>query len=778
MAKEMIIIFVYDTELLQREEDDPASAILYFHPGWVSDQQRTALCGQIIGASHFLSTTFSSPRIFALQSGKFFIHTYGRYIMAVGTDRNVADWVLEHRADLLKSLITFYHQDLLKMSELYQGTSSLSAKLYHMFETYLKILMYGGHMFFNIPTIQLPKSASHVFLEAIQLLESCQQKNCVLGGTILYHNKVVATQLSSDLTKKLVLTDPYRIKSPAEVFDLNLSLPLGVQLLQVYIAHEDYRNLHEDSNKSRTISQYLHKINLRKPSKVTTREPILSAMKRDQSIIFTTVPEEDGDHSPLNVHEYKSPDRPKFLNLKTLTTDSKFEPKAIQASTPFLGQTSVCSTPMTDLNKVLHQNPMSICLNPEESFVNIETTTSINMTDKLDSCIPYVPESNVFDKKRSASMWEFREKLKIFNKRITMRYYSLGLSSLGDVEVELECVPKLVRHKTISDPNFPIFKSNGLAISNFLYNQYLGEPFINMIESSDTYRKDDSPKKNDSRMMSPIKTLQKLMTPLKSKENRKSLTLPLKSLTSETENSILNRPNGGVQLTPLMSKLSLLAMEDRSSGFCSKDTTPGECRDVRFTPSQTNYSFLTRRKSSVSEDYVPDATLSKAVLFICGQQDMVMGVLLEESIRYSTETVNELWEKCTESLGKLERQLRRCLESYSGGTNQSETSEPYSYLCMDPQWDNVRRGGPWGAMELGMLTHLHRDFVNIPNLTEIILRNDDSIVYGHHCGKTEVFYQQGAASGTSGLPTPADPMGTVSLKAKRRLERDHAIVLL
>uniref|UniRef100_A0A1Y1K6Y7 CCZ1/INTU/HSP4 first Longin domain-containing protein n=2 Tax=Photinus pyralis TaxID=7054 RepID=A0A1Y1K6Y7_PHOPY len=774
MAKEMIIIFVYDTELLQREEDDPASAILYFHPGWVSDQQRTALCGQIIGSSHFLRTTFSSPRIFALQSGKFFIHTYGRYLMAVGTDRNIADWVLEHRADLLRSLITFYHQDLLKMAELYQGSASLSAKLYHMFETYLKILTYGGHMFFNIPTIQLPKSASHVFLEAIQLLESCQQKNCVLGGTILYHNKVVATQLSSDLTKKLVLTDPYRIKSPAEMFDLNLSLPLGVQLLQVYIAHEDYRNLYEDASKSKSISQYLNKINLRKPSKVTTREPILSAMKRDQSLIFTTVPEEDGDHSPSNAHEYKSPDRPKFLNLKSKTTDVKVPTTA--SGTPFFGQTSVCSTPMTDLNKVLHNNPMSICVNPEESFVNIETRTSINMTDKFDSCVPYVPESNVFDRKRSASMWELREKLKIFNKRITMRYYSLGLSSLGGVEVELECVPKLVRHKTISDPNHPIFKPNGLAVSNFLYRQYLEEPFINMIESSDAHRKEESPKKGDSRKMSPIKTLQKLMATSKSKENRKSLTLPLKSLTSETENGILNRPNGGVQLTPLMSKLSLLAMEDRSSGFCSKDTTPGD-RDLRFTPSQSNYSFLSRRKSSVSEDYVPDTTLHKAVLFICGQQDMVMGILLEESVRHCTETVNELWERCTESLGKLERQLRHCLESYSGGSSQSETTEPYSYLCMDPQWDNVRRGGPWGAMELGMLTHLHRDFINIQNLTEITVRNDDIIVYGHHCGKTEVFYQQSTA-GASGLPTPADPMGTVSLKAKRRLERDHAIVLL
>lgn len=74
----------------------------------------------------------------------------------------------------------------------------------------------------------------------------------------------MATQLSSDLTKRLVLTDPYRIKSPAEAVTVDFSLPLGVQLLQVYIAHEDYRTLREDSMKTKSIPQYLNKINTKK----------------------------------------------------------------------------------------------------------------------------------------------------------------------------------------------------------------------------------------------------------------------------------------------------------------------------------------------------------------------------------------------------------------------------------------------------------------------------------------------------------------------------------
>lgn len=76
----MIIIFVYDTHL-KRESDDLSSAILYFHPHWVSDQQRTALCGQIMGTFHCLKTIFAAPGIISLQSGKFFVREYGRYIL-------------------------------------------------------------------------------------------------------------------------------------------------------------------------------------------------------------------------------------------------------------------------------------------------------------------------------------------------------------------------------------------------------------------------------------------------------------------------------------------------------------------------------------------------------------------------------------------------------------------------------------------------------------------------------------------------------------------------
>lgn len=77
----MMIVFVYDTEYCQHEEDDPANALLYFHPTWVSDTQKFSLCGQLMGTVHFLSETFGKTNVVSLQNGKFVLKKFGRFIL-------------------------------------------------------------------------------------------------------------------------------------------------------------------------------------------------------------------------------------------------------------------------------------------------------------------------------------------------------------------------------------------------------------------------------------------------------------------------------------------------------------------------------------------------------------------------------------------------------------------------------------------------------------------------------------------------------------------------
>lgn len=76
-----MIVFVYDSARCNKEDDDPADAVLYFHPAWVSPTQRLALAGQLMGVNHFLSVSFAPPSLISLQGGKFVLKKFGTYIL-------------------------------------------------------------------------------------------------------------------------------------------------------------------------------------------------------------------------------------------------------------------------------------------------------------------------------------------------------------------------------------------------------------------------------------------------------------------------------------------------------------------------------------------------------------------------------------------------------------------------------------------------------------------------------------------------------------------------
>lgn len=78
-----MIAFIYDSQLCQKEEDDPQAAVVYFHPSWTSDDQKLALCGQLMGVTQFMSMNFQKPTIVSFASGKFAIRYFNRYILVI-----------------------------------------------------------------------------------------------------------------------------------------------------------------------------------------------------------------------------------------------------------------------------------------------------------------------------------------------------------------------------------------------------------------------------------------------------------------------------------------------------------------------------------------------------------------------------------------------------------------------------------------------------------------------------------------------------------------------
>ncbi|XP_043787655.1 uncharacterized protein LOC122712241 isoform X2 [Apis laboriosa] len=844
---EMMIVFVYDTIRCCKEDDDPAEAVMYFHPAWVSLTQRLALAGQLMAINQFLSTSFSNPKSITLQGGKFVLKKFGQYILAVGTDRNIHDWILERRANTLESLLKFFHYDLNKILESFNNDrNKFTEKLYQMFETYLPILQYSANLFSNIPIIKLPKSASNIFLEAIQVLQYFQEINGIIGGALFYNNKVVATQLSAELTKQIVITDPYRIKAPAERISTEFHLPVGVQLLQVYIEQKQFIKLTQEANNERYYSSYLDsvtkKISQRKNMSKNNKEPPLSGMKRDTSRIFT-VPEEgelDSSQYNDNSHYISSVPLTAYSSPVKRKQESKTDrPKCINPLTP-----SVCSTPLRDINRVLHGNAVLICNTNEDTNNEIEEEKKeikINVDDipdvvkealrckRLNKLKTVIPKEKIFKRrefnKKSLSMHDL-ESSNLCSTRISVRTYGLGLPQLKQsISPETSPQKKPLYKKqfhTITDPCYPVFRCDGLPASQSLYEQYISSHYEelkddrnntinrndfltnltnncntkNIMNNCDTIINDNLEKSSNSRDI-------KLDNKVKQETYRRSMSLPLKPL-NITENDdrrksatecgnvydfLQKKKLDGLQLTPLMSKLSLLA-DERTSGFCSRETTPSEFRDLSGFSTATNQMIKQKLEAvnketgsddedELEEDWITtsknDVCLEKTELFLCGHHNMVLVLLMENGTANNPDLIHSLWQTCVNTLGKLEVRLQQCLEPLPS----TENKELYSILSIDPHWDTVNRSGLWGVTELDIVSCLHDRFTHASNLTDITVRTEDTVVYGNQCGNVEIFYQQAMAPNTSGgLPTPADLMGIVSLKAKRRLERDHGIVLL
>ncbi|OWR43938.1 hypothetical protein KGM_200862 [Danaus plexippus plexippus] len=839
MAKEMMIVFVYDTQCCLSEEDDPADAVLYFHPGWVSDTQRLALAGQVVGVAHCTKSLFSQPLAITLQSGKFIIREYGRYILAIGSDRNIPDWVLKNRASLLTSMIRVYHGDLQALADAMEDSRRLAEKMYQIFETYLPVLQYGCHIFQRVPMLSLPKSATSVYMESMQILEHCRRSRGVLGGVILYNNKIISTQLPPSLTSYLTVVDPYRIKSPAENLKTKVPLPLGAQLLVVYVGKKTYYNLKKQADKLQEFYQKGEEMiarfkKMQEAERERVRDHPQSGMKRDKSLLFTAVPEEDHTMiSPPNREEGSVPRKPSMPDVVPFTNKPRPRPNKLSltfktqksldedvkenevSEKVFTGQTSVVSTPMVDYKR-LHGNMLSICQNPDaDEKLELEpdvvkTDSSMTTADRRDRVIL---DGNSIGEHFINKPEPMRKLASVTDLQETFRKLSTRASSnmkLKRSKMEDESTPspetKGQNTMTINDPLFPVFRNDGVAISESLFNQYLEQYYSGIKHSKEDsvfnfnhkLGELDKFKDFDSELMkSPQRTPKRVAkdssnTVQTDQSRRKTLSLPLKSLSENSETQIdtgadtlsFKKKLSGVQLTPLMEKLSHLAFSDKSSGYSSRVMTPLELRELLTPALEKQVTFTERKRSRLEDssesesdgecdvDSLPSYSSQsvRCALFVSGLHNMALLELLDLDAADDTQTINTLWEASLNALGPIEQ---KCMEP---PTTEPDSTD-YSYLLLDPDWGTVKKGGPWAALDIATMGYIHNEFEEQPDLTEFILRSEDSVVLGASCGRAQVFYQESGAR-APGPPPPSDLLAAAPLRARRRLHRDHSTLIL
>lgn len=494
---------------------------------------------------------------------------------------------------------------------------------------------------------------------------------------------MVATQLSPGITKNLVLTDPFRIKTTAEIISVDFHIPIGVQLIVVFIPIKEYRKLNLASQRAQSMTN--QNANSVVPFQFKKK------IKRDKSIIFTNIPEEgvpeaDSVKKPTKMVSQ----RPNHLPLRFKNITAKDIPESGFSSInfdetdsfpQFIGRTSVSSTPMTE-NKVLHGSIMPICANSD--LADIAEHKKSDRMDKfnkihVNNTVVSSFINNPFRmEKRRNSLTDLHDSLKKISKRLSIRPFGIGLAKLDKSErdavemddIEIDDMESRI-YRTITDPTYPVFNSNGYPISKYLFQEFLerqdslNEKAVEFAENLLTIDGFDGEMK-DSPVRQPKEAEEVVpfaeSTPLR--PNKIALNLPLKSLSFDSntmnESTVANtnifelpaqrKKLSGIQLTPLMTKLSILAMNDeRSSGFSSWDTTPG----VELATPCDGTKMLRRRSSVKCEDVVDindernlNNQRQRVEMFICGQQNMTLVLLLEENSCQKRELVQAMVRKC------------------------------------------------------------------------------------------------------------------------------------
>lgn len=66
-------LFVYDTELLRSEWDDPASAVIFTHPATVPAERKLAIAGTLAGVFNFFEQLMGDEVLLDLDARAFWI---------------------------------------------------------------------------------------------------------------------------------------------------------------------------------------------------------------------------------------------------------------------------------------------------------------------------------------------------------------------------------------------------------------------------------------------------------------------------------------------------------------------------------------------------------------------------------------------------------------------------------------------------------------------------------------------------------------------------------
>ncbi|XP_068994966.1 BLOC-3 complex member HPS4 [Embiotoca jacksoni] len=197
--------FLYDGSKVRGESDPTREGICYFYPEETPLDKQELLCSQLAGVGRCVSELSSSPvRILRLRHKKFAIRMKDDFFWALSCSMDVPTVSVCELLDELINLFCFYNGSVRQSYQL-NSQEALSAR----WGRYLSHLQSGTselyHVFSCLRTIDSMNVDPLLLLKAALILQACQRCPLVLGGCILFRGRVVSTQMSPELTMKVMV---------------------------------------------------------------------------------------------------------------------------------------------------------------------------------------------------------------------------------------------------------------------------------------------------------------------------------------------------------------------------------------------------------------------------------------------------------------------------------------------------------------------------------------------------------------------------------------------
>ncbi|XP_021963661.1 uncharacterized protein LOC110859099 isoform X2 [Folsomia candida] len=733
MSGELQVVFIYDTLRCRREEDDPRDAILYFHPMEIPENRRIAICGQLMGITQFLLDMFSAPKILSLENGKFALKELGKqYILALGCSSVTPDWLLEKQADILYQITKFFHKDIDNILTAVGGDRKLlTAKLTSIMDHYIPISQHNGDLFaltFGIlPILSLPKSASHISLSATVVLQTCLLKGGVLGGIVMFQNKVIAVELIQDLAKKLAFIQPYQLP-PADTARTSFSPPPGVQLLKVYVTRSDLEEIRNHSSSyqypSRLVSNgqngkdsrprnKIHAISEEEPS--TSQNLVMLIASQNKKI------EQKVPIASTKAQNLKSASSPAAAPRSASTkTENSFLPPRLFHSLENLA--------------VHHQTE-------EDTKPDLKT----RCTSLTDPVFPYLrcDGKNISKFYLEAFAYPNPDRSLTEDEEGTLKELVPNFTSKPKTPE-----PQKNKHSVITDNKMKLEKENepptstknkpslsldSTTTKNSVKSSGINRPkdlALNLNSSSSSRHKTRRRWSTFEDMMSPVlETPPALEVEAPNNIREKSASISITD-TGFLMNTLANPENHDTSFkSTLFNSFRKLSSSEnvsdsgRGSGRSQRSNGDNKLNNKRVLSPENQllrpwapFKGPHESKKSICTD--PEI-YEDIVLFIYSLGGMRLKLLLEKSSLNNRELIQTLRDYGSSSIADLEVAVSSVEEQSMSMGGQHDQ---YCYLHYEPIWHSLAHGGRNHSMDFDAVQHIHQDFRVHPFINELIIR--------------------------------------------------------